>query len=200
LASGAGGYGSFEAAENQLLLNLRQGAQPWRSISLTQVLQNGVPPQWRPRAKPIILIGRVDRNSDDWWQIPGGREIPGLELQAHGASQLISAVLDDRPLLQALAWPAKGVWIGGWAAVVVLGLGGLPGRSPWRYRLLLVGGAIGLMAGISFLSLVVGSWWLPTAGPAIAMVVAMPLAMGAKSVNKSVKMSENLSKADAHQP
>ncbi|TAD75541.1 MAG: CHASE2 domain-containing protein [Oscillatoriales cyanobacterium] len=178
LASGAGGYGPLVAAENQLLLNFRQGTQPWRSISLTQVLVEGIPPQWRPRARPIVLIGRIDRHSNDWWLVPGGRTIPGLELQAHGASQLISTVLDNRPLLQALAWPAKGFWIGAWVGIVVLGGCCLPERSPWRHRLSWVGGAIGLMTIISALSFGWWGWWLPTASPAIAMILALPFTKG----------------------
>jgi CHASE2 domain-containing sensor protein len=192
LVSGAGGYGPLAAAENQLLLNFRQGARPWRSISLTQVLQGGIPPQWQPHPHPIVLIGSIHRNSNDWWTIPGGRTIPGLELQAHGVSQLVSAMLDDRPLLQALAWPAKGVWIVGWVGVVVLGWSCLPQRSPWRDRFFVVIGAIGLMTGASALSFGIWSWWLPTATPAIAMLIALPFSDLAKSRENESKISRKL--------
>ena len=48
------------------------------------------------------------------------RHVPGLVLQAHTVSQIISAVLDERPILSTWATPWEYLWIGLWG---LLGIG-----------------------------------------------------------------------------
>ena len=111
----------------------------------------------------IILIGYVDyadRNAD-YWDTPWD-EMPGVFLQGQMASQLISAVLDERSLIR--WWPAGGeaLWIFTWA------LAG--GAVVWQMvRLSLSGVAIvvgvGLLCIIGYGAMVITALWIPLVPP-----------------------------------
>lgn len=177
ITAGAGGYGWFDDQGNQLLLAPRRA--DWVRLPLREVLQSTDRIPWTGQPNPIVLIGNIQANSGDWWKLPGGQEIPGLEIQAHGISQLISAVLDNRPLLQAIAWPQKALWILLWAGLGAGLLAVWQARSPqprwydrlwvWAFGSLMVG-AIGM---ISFFWV---AWWLPVVSPMVAIgLVLLPL-------------------------
>ncbi|MGF1496456.1 MAG: CHASE2 domain-containing protein, partial [Elainellaceae cyanobacterium] len=146
---GLGGY--------ELMLNYRQSAQPAPQISLSDLLTGAraadLPNLVRDR---VVLIGTIDRSFGDYHLTPFGEQA-GVEVQAQMVSQLLSAVLDQRPLIWWLPQWGDGLWLWGWA---LLG-GGLVlwGRSPWRMGAMLVG----LMAGMGGISYVVflGGGWLP---------------------------------------
>ncbi len=83
--------------------------------------------------------------------------VNGVELQAHGISQLLSAVLDGRPLLRTWAEGWEYLWIVGWG-VIGMGLGRVL-RSPWKVLLAVGITSVGL-GGICYGLLLVG-WWVP---------------------------------------
>ncbi len=93
--------------------------------------------------------------------------MPGIIVQAHMVSQILSAVLDRRPLLW---WfPAWGevLWIWGWSVI-----GGL---IAWQYRLpvqlgLASGIALVVLYGVCFVLLLQGGW-VPLVPGSIALVV-----------------------------
>ncbi|NJN91790.1 MAG: CHASE2 domain-containing protein [Leptolyngbyaceae cyanobacterium SL_5_14] len=154
-----GGYQSIDTRGNQLLLNYRsrppQTIAP--SVSLTQLLNGEVSSaQIQDR---IVLIGVTAVGSQDIWFTPYGntrsQQVAGVFLQAQMASQILSAVLDRRPLLS--VWPqwAEGLWIWGWTAGGMLLIRW--GRSPLHQGLLMVGG-LGFLTGASLLLLVQGNW------------------------------------------
>lgn len=177
ITAGAGGYGWFDDQGNQLLLAPRRA--DWVRLPLREVLQSTDRIPWTGQPNPIVLIGNIQANSGDWWKLPGGQEIPGLEIQAHGISQLISAVLDNRPLLQAIAWPQKALWILLWA---VLGAGLLAvwqARSPqprWYDRLWVWAFGSLMVGAIGMISFFWAAWWLPVVSPMVAIgLVLLPL-------------------------
>ncbi len=59
----------------------------------------------------IVLIGTIAPDYEDYHRTPFG-EISGVEIQAHMISQLVSAVLQNRPILRWL--PQQGEWIVVW--------------------------------------------------------------------------------------
>lgn len=154
-----GGYQAIDARGNQLLLNYRsrppQTIAP--SVSLTQLLKGEVSPaQIQDR---IVLIGVTAVGSQDIWSTPYGdrrsQQVSGVFLQAQMASQILSAVLDRRPLLS--VWPqwAEGLWIWGGtiAGGVLIGLG----RSRLHQGLILLV-VLGGLTGMSSFLLVEGVW------------------------------------------
>jgi CHASE2 domain-containing sensor protein/two-component sensor histidine kinase len=165
----AGGYVRQDAGGIQTLLHFRAGQQPFRMVSLSDIQDGRVPEDWiRDR---IVLVGMVASSAGDFINsgaIPSRN--PGLtygvEIQAHAISQLVSATLDHRPLLQVWAAPWEYLWIIAWGLVGV-GLGRL---IPSIIRLLLA------LIGVLFIlilicyGLLLTGWWVPLA-PALAVVV-----------------------------
>ncbi|MGG6264520.1 CHASE2 domain-containing protein [Leptolyngbya sp. AN03gr2] len=154
-----GGYVNVDAGGNQILLNVRRGAMPFRVLSLAQI-EAGVDPQWL-RGK-IVLVGVMSLSAKDLASsgaivgINPGR-VYGVEMQAHAISQILSAVLDQRPLLQVWAPGWELVWIVAWG---LLGMSfGRFVRSPWKILLgliLLCASAIAISYG-----LLLFGWWVP---------------------------------------
>nr|WP_199290126.1 CHASE2 domain-containing protein [Leptolyngbya sp. FACHB-36] len=154
----SGGYIRADAGGNQILLNVRSGQAPFRTLSLAQI-QAGVNPDWL-RGK-IVLIGIMSFSAKDLAYSgaiapinPG--QVYGVEMQAHAISQILSAVLDRRPLLR--VWPEgwEYLWIAAWG-VVGLSLGRV--RSPWKILLGLAVAVVSLIGGCYGLILL--GWWAP---------------------------------------
>ncbi|WP_088888876.1 CHASE2 domain-containing protein [Leptolyngbya ohadii] len=157
-----GGYHNLDTRGNQILLNYRSLPTPQAiapSVSLTQLLKGEVSPaQIQDR---IVLIGVTAVGSQDTWITPYGigrsQQIAGVFLQAHMASQVLSAVLNRRPLLQVSSQGAEALWIWGWtvAGGIFVGLG----RTRLHQGVILLVVLMGL-TGISLFLLVEG-WWVP---------------------------------------
>lgn len=162
----SGGYVRTDDGGLQTFLNFRSGAVPFRKVSLMDVLEGRVEPEWfRDR---IILIGVTASSVQDSAQTSAvSSSNPGLvfgvEILAHATSQLVNGVLDGRPLLK--AWPDGGeygwilVWAG--AGIVVSRLIQRPGRYIGAIILL----SLGLVA-IGYGSVYVG-WWVPVVPAAL---------------------------------
>ncbi|MCC3514018.1 CHASE2 domain-containing protein [Microcoleus sp. PH2017_18_LLB_O_A] len=156
----SGGYVGADAGGNQILLNVRSGLAPFRVISLAQIKAGKVDPNWI-RGK-IVLIGMMSFSAKDLASsgaiagINPGR-IYGVEMQAHETSQIISAVLDRRPLIQVWGDDWETLWIGVWG-LLGMSLGRFL-RSPWKILLGL------LIASISSIAICYGlilmGWWMP---------------------------------------
>lgn len=179
LGSQTGGYQGADHRGNRVLLNYR--ALPPRSIapqvSLTQVLKG----QIRPEAirDRMILIGVVANSSGDFWLTPysvetagkPSEQIPGVFIQAHMTSQMISAVLDQRPLISAWHWTGEGLWIWAWAAI-----GGIctVRRQRLSRQSLASMIALSILAGLSLFLLTQGIWVpLIPAGMALMLTAGM---------------------------
>ncbi len=180
LEANEGGYMRTDAGGYQVLLNYRHPAnvtQAFDTVSLTDVLSQRLPPDWgRDR---IIFIGNLSESSKDSFFTPysGGllhspRPMMGVEIHAHLTSQIISAAMDGRSLIQ--VWPdaIENLWIVLWSSVGAV----LAWRFRWptRSRLRLaerVGtlaiATIGLVA-ISYGALVAG-WWIPAVPPLLGL-------------------------------
>jgi CHASE2 domain-containing sensor protein len=156
-----GGYINADARGNQILLNFRSGRTPFKVISISDI-KAGKGADWiRDR---IVLIG-VTASSVKDREITGAVPLPnsnrgyinGVEVHAHMISQLLSTVLDDRPLLQSWSEAGEYLWIVIWG---ILGMSvGMVMRSPWRSTVVL-----GLLTGallVSSYGLLLLGWWVP---------------------------------------
>jgi CHASE2 domain-containing sensor protein len=171
----SGGYQGVDASGHQVLLNYRY--RYYNSledialkVSLTQVLTGQLDPSLVKDR--IVLIGVIATKGDDYWSTPYSvsqrpyAQLPGVFAQAQMVSQIVSAVLDKRPLLW--VWPQWGeaLWVWGWSL--------LGGAIAWRCRSLLhlglAGGtAVGVLYGFCFV-FITGGGWVPLVPSAIALV------------------------------
>ncbi|MFP4121779.1 MAG: CHASE2 domain-containing protein [Coleofasciculus sp.] len=159
----AGGYQRYDFRGQQILLNYRAAQPIAQSVTLTEVLQNQINPQWVKNR--VILIGVTATSIKDSFHTPYG-EMRGLEIQAHGVSQILSAVLDQRPLIQPGNFWSEVLWIEGCSLVGGLLVGFIQKR---RYQILATGTALVLLSGLSLILLIHG-YWIPLIPSAIALV------------------------------
>ncbi|NJL19826.1 MAG: CHASE2 domain-containing protein [Leptolyngbyaceae cyanobacterium SM1_3_5] len=174
LRSDSGGYHQLDALGYQVMLNYRAAHPPAAQVPLGEILSGSLDAQLADLVRDrIVVIGTVAPSFKDYFLTPYSQadplqKLPGIVVQAQMTSQILSTVLDRRPLLVSL--PAWGVvlWVWGWA-----GIGGglaLFARSPLRFGLAGTG-AIATLGGISYVCLLQGVW-LPIVPAAIALVAA----------------------------
>ncbi|PSF33169.1 Chase2 sensor protein [Aphanothece hegewaldii CCALA 016] len=166
------GYQSIDARGSQIMLNYRALDSPRQiadQVTLSQVLKGEINP--KAIKDRVILIGVTANSTADYWATPYGAgslaKIPGVFIQAHMLSQILSAVLDNRPLLWYLPQWGEIIWIWGWS----LTGGFLAFRFHPRSDL----GRSGIIAGVTlsgtcFLLLLCGGW-LPLVPAIFALVV-----------------------------
>jgi CHASE2 domain-containing sensor protein len=168
-----GGYvNNFDAAGNQILLNFRRGQHPFRIVSLADIEAGKVKPEWiRDR---IVLIGITALSARDNVNASGLQSdnpglVYGVEIQAHAISQIISAVLDKRPLLT--------VWSDGWEYIWILAWGFLGitlarvlNQSPWKLLLTIALTSI-LVLVICYLLLLEFALWLPVIPSLLVLLI-----------------------------
>lgn len=114
--------GSYVRADDggyQVLLNYRGPARHFETVSMTDILQDRVPPEWgRDR---IILIGAVGESFQDLFSTPytktPSERMAGVEIHANITSLIISAALDNRPLLKSWYEPIEWLWILLWSSI-----------------------------------------------------------------------------------
>ncbi|MEP6515016.1 CHASE2 domain-containing protein [Microcoleus vaginatus] len=168
--SNSGGYLGADAGGNQILLNVRSGTMPFRVLSLEQIKAGQVDPN-SIRGK-IVLIGMMSFSAKDLASsgaiagINPGR-IYGVEMQAHETSQMISAVLDRRPLLQVWGEGWETLWIAVWG-LLGMSLGRFL-RSPWKILIGLLVASISPIALCYWLILL--GWWVPIVPVLLVLVL-----------------------------
>jgi CHASE2 domain-containing sensor protein len=168
----AGFYHRADLRGNQVLLNYRSAYSPQKiadQMTLTQVLNK--PIDLNLVKDRIVLIGTTASSSVDEWSTPFGagptEKIPGVIIQAQMVSQLLSAVLDRRPLLQFWSTGSEVLWIWIWAVVG----GCLAVRCPSLLHLELASAIIlAVLSGLCFVFFLSGSL-VPLVPAAIAVVI-----------------------------
>lgn len=164
LSSRVGGYQPADAGGNQILLNYRALPSPDKiaaQISLTKLLSGQI--NLDALEGKIVLIGVTAASSGDYWATPYGTtaldEVAGVFIQAHMVSQLLSAVLDNRPLLWTWPWWGDGLWILTWSLVGGVGVLYLRRMSLAIATL----AAVGILSGCCFVAVLHGGWiaWIP---------------------------------------
>ncbi|MEL6816075.1 MAG: CHASE2 domain-containing protein [Cyanobacteria bacterium J06598_3] len=181
-----GGYQNLEISSSQILLNYR-GKQPAQTISYEQLFADDFDPQILQDR--VVLMGYTAPIAKDYLETPYG-PMPGLWVHAHMVSQLIGAVLDDRPLIQALPqwrnlqWGDL-LWILAWS-----GLGGYAGWASKRplHWLLFVSAIALLLYGACWLALVYGLW-LPLV-PSLLAAVGSAIGVRLSAENQRLKPSD----------
>jgi CHASE2 domain-containing sensor protein len=149
LAARFGGYQQLDGQSSQIMLNYRSN-QPGQRVTLKQVLSGQLDSNLVKNR--IVLIGYTAPVARDYFDTPDGQRA-GIWVHAHMVSQILSSVLDKRPLVWVLPqWGSfqwgDTLWVFAWSIT-----GGL---LAWRlcWRSLSVGEAAPKGLGKSLLYLV----------------------------------------------
>ncbi len=157
-----GGYIDIDDGGLSTLINFRNSRKPFHVVSLRDVLNNKVDAKLlRDR---IILIGNRNMSAGDIFYtfalpISGIKgQIYGVDYHAHAVSEILSAVIDSRPMLSSWGDASEYIWIVMWGFVPIL-LGRLT-QSVWTNLLSVAVVGIGLF---SFGYLMLWWWgiWIP---------------------------------------
>ena len=167
LAARTGGYQHLDGQSNQILLNYRFRRKPAQRTSLQEVLSGKADDLIQDR---IVLIGVTDPIGDDSRETPYGA-LPGVWIHAHSVSQILAAVLDDRPLIWVLPQWGRLQW-GDLLWVWLWSLAG--GLIVWRsHNVLLLGvftGAATLGLYHLCLFIFIQSGWMPLVPSLLALI------------------------------
>ncbi len=164
----SGGYVRTDATGVQVLLNFRSGRERFRTISLNDIKNGKFNSDWvRDR---IVIIGITSPKHKDFvttsHQLAKGR-VYGTEIQAHAVSQIVSAVLDDRPLLDTWEDEWEYVWIFAWG---FLGIAIARFTKSSLANLIIVGITSATLVVTSYLLLTWG-WWVPVIPTILVLTV-----------------------------
>lgn len=176
LTSTSGGYAKADTSDYQLLINYRSGNNAFKIVSVSDVLENKV--RSEDIKDKVVLIGYTSQQAKDDFYTPysvsstDNQKMSGVVIHAHSTSQIISAVLDQRPLFWFWADWQEGLWIFSWALTGATLAWGL--RNPW---LLLVGAGSGIviLVGSSYWVFIQASWMpilTPLSGFILSMIIA----------------------------
>ncbi|MBF2005567.1 MAG: CHASE2 domain-containing protein [Chlorogloeopsis fritschii C42_A2020_084] len=172
LSKNSGGYQNIDAKGYQILLNYRNPSDFARQVTLTQVLQNRVDSNWVKDR--LVIIGTTARSVHPGFYTPYSASpqhpprMSAVFIHAQVASEIISTVLDGRPLIWYLSNWMEAVWIWSWA---IIG-GFLAWRLQYPLRLGLAGGiSLGGLVGVCYLLFLQGGW-LPIVPPALTLLLS----------------------------
>lgn len=177
LTSHSGGYQGVDASGYQILLNYRSLPNADKiatQISLREFLNAQIKPELLESLKNrIVLIGVTAPSSSDNWETPysfnaldNERQISGVFVQAHMISQIISAVLNRRPLLWWCSTWMEVLWVWAWSI-----LGGI---IAWRIHQPLYLGLSIFIAILALFSICFGIFiqagWIPLVPSALGLM------------------------------
>ncbi|HBL57805.1 MAG TPA: hypothetical protein DDZ80_04430 [Cyanobacteria bacterium UBA8803] len=163
----------------QILLNYRGDLKRFPKISMQDVLENRIPADlMRDR---IVLVGATAPSLNDLFQTPlsgtlfGVTELtPGVIVHANLTSQILSAALEDRPMLRTWTKPLNWVWIFFWSGCSAT-LGSMWLRWRWTAAGIVLAGIC--ITTTSYLALLTG-WWIPVFTPLLAVVGSAVVSIG----------------------
>lgn len=174
-----GGYSRADARGYQQIVNYRGDRQTFDTVSLTDVLNNNVSSDWA--TNKIVLIGAVGESFQDTGYTPYSstllslpKTMNGVEIHANLTSQIVSAAIDGRPLIQ--SWPEsiEWLWILWWSSTGALLIWqtsqtGYRARALaiWQVSTVSILFAISALLGIAYAAFLFG-WWIPIVPPALA--------------------------------
>ncbi len=181
----SGSYVRLDAGGYQIMSSPRYLIDQFPNISLKDVLNEDIPEGLLTNR--IVLIGTTAASlgdrfqtplSDRYTNLPG---IPGIYVHADFMSQILSAAMEGRPLLNPWTEPLEWIWI-----IICAILGGVYGwtlRSPLStvISLAVTGLSLWIIAYLFFLS----GWWIPIVPALIAL-------FGAATFNKAYILWYNL--------
>ena len=157
-----GGYQHLDDRSHQILINYRQTQNIAETVSLNEFISKYPVSKVGSR---VVIIGTVDDSYGDPPKYTPIGILSGVTLQAHLVSQLLSTVLDGRPLIWSWSFYSSTVWVWGWSLVGGILAWKLPSRS-----LFLLGYGFGsiFLLGNTWIIWLFGGW-IPLIPPLLAL-------------------------------
>ena len=185
LESNDGGYKNADVRGYQILINYRSRRRVANQVTITDVLEGKIDPNLVK--DKIVLIGYTTETVKDLFYTPysgqkqSNQFMPGIVAHAQVVSQMLSTVLDNRPMFW--FWPewAQILWISGWSIVG----GTVASRMAHPAQLVVTFGA--MLSGCcacSFGIFLLGGW-VPVAAPAAALILTGGSIVSADRFNKA---------------
>ena len=167
-----GGYVNLKVDGLYTLINFRNNKKPFRVVSLRNILNNNVNPKWFRNS--IILIGNRNPSAGDIFYssaVPTLKltgQIYGIDYHAHAISEILSYVIDGRPMLSSWVDLGEYIWIILWGFIPIV-LGRLT-QSVWK-NLLSVCVAIICLVTVGYVMLWLCVMWIPIAPSFLILAV-----------------------------
>ncbi|MEH2001870.1 MAG: CHASE2 domain-containing protein [Nostoc sp.] len=168
----SGGYQQgVNLGGNQILVNYRN--TDFIRVSLEDILSNKVNADLLK--DKVVIIGVTANTVSDTWSTPYStgqqdyQEISGVFIQAQMVSQVLSAVLDQRPILWVLPYWGDILWICGWSVVGSLIVWRVPSLSDKGCAIFV---AVVILYGVCAIALLKQGLWLPFIPSAFAVVAS----------------------------
>jgi CHASE2 domain-containing sensor protein len=170
LKSRINGYQGIDANGGQILLNWRASEKIAPEVTLTEVLSGQI--NGNALKDKIILVGVTAKGDlQDYFPTPYGSEadtqMSGVRIHANMLSEIISKVLDNRPLLQSWTSEIEIIWIFCWSLT-----GGILAwwLQPQRISIVVaITSSCGILYIVS-LGMMVFGYWIPFVPSAIALI------------------------------
>ncbi len=170
LTDNAGSYHNAGASDYQIMLNYRSPKNAVKQVSVSEVLDGKIDASLIKDR--VVLIGYTSPEVKDDFYTPysaglqDSQKMPGVVIHAQHVSQILSTVLNNRPLMWCWSEGPEILWILGWSVV-----GGL---LAWRIRRLWLFGlgvviGVGVLYGVTYV-LFLNSGWVPLVPPIIGLV------------------------------
>lgn len=195
------GHEGSDLGGYQILLNYRGTQAQFETVSIRDVLADRISPeQVRDR---IVMIGVVAESLNDFFETPysdakttASDPMAGIIVHANIASQILSAALDGRAVLQPVSWELKALWI-----LLGSGLGAslsclLP-RTQLSEKLFLAALLLklvlsgGMVIGLGYLAFLEG-WWVPVVSPLTALISSTILVINARHQQELTEANRKL--------
>ncbi|ELS01566.1 putative transmembrane sensor domain protein [Xenococcus sp. PCC 7305] len=180
LSSNDGEYHQEEMGGYQILLNYRGELDKFTHISLTEILEDRLPENFFKDR--LVLVGAIASSLNDNYATPYNSSLhtptdlmPGIVITANLTSQIISAALDNRPMLRATVKPLNWLWIIFWSGYANI-FGALLLRKRWLAVLGIVLGGV-IIITVSYGAFVLG-WLIPVFTPLFAVVSTTIVSIG----------------------
>jgi CHASE2 domain-containing sensor protein/CheY-like chemotaxis protein/nitrogen-specific signal transduction histidine kinase len=173
-------YQGADTGGYQIFLNYRGFQNRFDIVNLREVLNGSVDPKLiRDR---IVLIGSTAKSIHDEFHVAYsknavniGAPMPAVVLHANLTSQILSAAIDQRPLIQTWTYHGEWLWVLCWSFIssfLTWHLLYINSSRQQRIQGLLVLGillAILIILTTGYLAFLVG-WWIPSVSPLLALM------------------------------
>ena len=171
-----GGYHNLDSGGFEVLLNYRATQRIAQKVSLQQILDGSKDGELAALIRDrIVLIGTIDNSYGDYHLTPYSaayqsiQELSGVEIQAQMVSHIISAVLNQRPVVWWFPQWGDVLWVWAWSGIAGVCMERWHQR---RFYLIVAGGtALAALWGCGFVFLWRTGLWLPLMPSIVAFTI-----------------------------
>ena len=195
-----GGYIRTDDSGYQILFNWRSCSASFPQVSTSEVLQENIPQDlFQGR---IVLVGYQATSVKDNFTTSCSHDtgsspdpMAGVQIQAHLASQIISAVLDGRPLLQVWSEPKEYLWLLFWIGTVAIwGWKQRTHDNPFKTIIIVLGFLIieAIVLIVSSYLLFLRGWWIPIVPTLFGLGITAMIVIGSIYIIQLLEAKSNL--------